>query len=319
MKKALSIITILVITFSLFAQEQPNLLSSTKITTIGYWNRGDKVSYQVTNSSTTTKTGSTQPAVQSTSTYDLEITVVDSTEHSYILEMKYLTGSSEDLDPDLQEIMNTLQMRTIIRYQTDEFGSYEKILNIAELQAEFKRAFTEFKKKAADRRTPEEAKAFSSMMDALMIQFSKPENIEVLYLQDILGMHSYYGIELNMNKPMEVGIEFPCFANINVPGTGRITLSSINKAKDIAAFSITSKPNKEELKKYMKFFFDQFSPENKEKVPVEEMNIDFENTERLVIHLSTGWMQRIESSQTAIVSGAKEKVKKVRTKRYIQK
>ncbi len=316
MKQLFSAITCLVIAFNLFSQEQPNLISSTKITTIGYWNIGDKASYHVTKSETTTKSSSTQPTKQSSETYDLEITVVDSTEHAYILEMKYSKGSSGN--PEIQEIMNTLQTSTVIRYQTDEFGSYEKILNIDELQENFQLVFNELKNKMTTKLPPEKMKEFTAMLDGIMVQFSKPENIEVLYLQDILGMHSYYGIELNTNKPIEVDMEFPCFANINVPGTGKIVLQSINKAKDIATFSIISKPNKEELKKYMKFFFGQFFPDSKEKIPVDQMSIDFENKDKLVIHLSNGWMSNIETSQTAIVSDSKEKVKKVTSKQFVR-
>lgn len=316
MKKVCSLITGLIITLNLFAQDQPNLLSSTKVTTIGYWNRGDKISYHVTNSNVSTKSGSTQAVKQSSNTYDLEITVVDSTEHAYILEMKCLKGSGEGLEPQLQEIMNAIQTTVVIRYQTDEFGSFVKILNLTELQKDFQKACNEFKKQVASTRKPEEAKAVTATIDALSVQFSKPENIAVIYMSDILAIHAYYGIELILNKPMEVDIEFPCFANINVPGTGKISLSAINKAKDIATFSIISKPNKEELKKYMKLFLNQLFPESKEKIPVDQMSIDFENTERLVIHLSNGWMERIESSQTAIVSDSKEKVKKVSSKLF---
>ncbi|WP_341903780.1 hypothetical protein [Fluviicola taffensis] len=316
MNKFFAFFVILALSSKLVAQDQPNLLSSTKVTTIGYWNKGDKVSYHVINSKTTTKSGSTEPVKKSSDTYDLEITVVDSTEHAYILAMKYLKGSGEGLEPQLQEIMNSIQTTAVIRYQTDEFGSFVKILNLIELQKDFQKTCNEFKKQVVSTRKPEEAKEVTATIDALSAQFSKPENIAVLYMSDILAIHAYYGIELVLNKPMETDLEFPCFANINVPGTGKITLSAINKAKDIATFSMVSKPDKEELKKYMKLFFDQLFPDSKGKIPVDQMSIDFENTERLVIHLSDGWMESVESSQTAIVSDSKEKVKKVSSKLF---
>lgn len=314
MKKLFSVATCIIVALNLHAQEQPNLLSSGKITTIGYWNIGDKAKYHVIKSETTTKASSTQPTKQSSETFDLEITVMDSTEHSYILEMKYLNGSNGN--QEIQEIMNSLQTSTVIRYQTDEFGSYEKILNIAELQKNFNLVFNELKNKMSAKLSPEKMKEFTAMLEALRVQFSKPENIEVLYLQDILGMHAYYGIELNLNKPQEVDLEFPCFGNIIVPGTGKLVLQSINKAKDIAAFSMTSKPNKEELKKYMQVFIGQLFTDSKEKIPMDQMSIDFENKEKFVIHLSDGWMESIETSQTVFVSDSKEKIKKVTSKQF---
>lgn len=312
-------LVLVVLSSKLLAQEQPNLISSTKVTTIGYWNIGDKITYQVTKSEVTNKSKATQPAKQAANAYDLEIKVIDSTEHSYELEMRYLKASVEGVDPRLQELMNSFQTAIAIRYQTDEFGVFQKILNTSELQKEFQKNCEEFKKQITINRGSEEAKESIAILDELLVEFSKPENIEVLYLGDIMAIHGNYGIELNMNKAVEVDIEIPCLMDIVVNGTGKITLQSINKAKDIAIISIKYKPNQEELKKYMKTFFELFIPKDDKKFKVDDMKIDFENTEKLQMHLSSGWMESIETSRTVSISFEDEKIKKVTTTIYQRK
>lgn len=316
MKKICALITSLVITFNLFSQEQPNLLSSTKVTTIGYWNIGDKVLYQVSQSDVTNKSNVSQPSKQSSNSYELEIKVMDSTEHSYTLEMKFLKSSVEGYDPQLQELMNSFQASAPIRYQTDEFGSFQKILNTSELQEDFKKKCDEFKKQLIANRGGEASKPLIKVVDDLLTEFSKPGNIEVLYLSDIMAIHGNYGMELILNKPMDIDVEISCLMDIVVKGSGKITLQSINKTKDLTTISIKYKPNQEELKRYMKTFFELFVPEGSKEFRVDNMKIDFEDTEKLQMYLSSGWMASIQTSRVISVSFEEEKIKNISTTNY---
>lgn len=315
MKQLFSLIT-LVIAFNLLSQEQLNLVSSTKVTTIGYWNIGDKVSYQVTQTDVTNKSGT---AKQTSNSYELELRVTDSTEHSYVLEMKYLKAAVEGYDPQLQELLNSFQMSAPIRYQTDEFGIFQKILNTVELQKDFKKKCEEFKKQLIINRGDEAAKPVITTLNDLLEEFSKPENIEVLYLGDIMAIHGNYGMELILNKPMDVDVEIPCLMDIVVKGSGKITLQTINKTKDLAAISIRYKPNQEELKRYMKTFFELFVPAESKEFKIDDMKIDFEDTEKLQMQLSSGWMPSIQTSRTISITFGEEKIKKVSTTSYIFK
>lgn len=316
MKQINFLIAVLTFSFNLFSQEQPNLVSSTKITTIGYWNIGDKVSYQVSQTDVTNKSGSTQPTKQKSNTYDLEIKVIDSTDHSYVLEMKYLKSAVEGYDPQLQELMNSFQTSAPIRYQTDELGIYQKILNTAELQKDFKKKCEEFKKQLVVNKGAEAAKPVIKMLDDVLIEFAKPENIEVLYLGDIMAIHGNYGMELVLNKPAEIDVEIPCLMDIVVKGSGKITLQTINKTKDLASISIRYKPNQDELKRYMKKFFELFVPAESKEFKIDDMKIDFEDTEKLQMQLSSGWMPSIQTSRTISVTFGEEKIKKVNTTSY---
>lgn len=316
MKNVLSLITCLLLVLNLVSQEQLNLVSSTKVTTIGYWNIGDKVLYQVSQSDVKSESNASKPSKQSSNSYELEIKVVDSTEHSYTLEMKFLKASVEEYDPQLQELMNSFQASAPIRYQTDEFGIFQKILNTSELQKDFKKKSDEFKKQLIANRGAEASKPLIKIVDDLLTEFSKPGNIEVLYLGDIMAIHGNYGMELILNKPMEIDVEIPCLMDIVVKGSGKIILQSINKTKDLATISIKYKPNQEELKQYMKTFFELFVPEGSNEFKVDDMKIDFEDTEKLQMYLSSGWMSSIQTSRTISIAFGEEKIKKISTTNY---
>src|SRR5688500_11262551 len=125
-----AVFAILMLSSKLFAQEQPNLLSNSKVTTIGYWNIGDKSIYHVTELDTKYKANSDKIARQSKVEYDLELKVVDSTEHTYVFEARYLNQKHETSDQELEKMLNSLQMENVIRYQTNEFGTFDTILNL---------------------------------------------------------------------------------------------------------------------------------------------------------------------------------------------
>src|SRR5687768_2802856 len=82
-------ITTLLVVVSVFAQDYPNLVSPTKVTTIGYWNNKQSAKYHVTEKSASYKGKSEKPHRESVSEYDIKLKVTDSTEHAYEFELVY--------------------------------------------------------------------------------------------------------------------------------------------------------------------------------------------------------------------------------------
>jgi len=116
------------------AQEFPNLISPTKVTTIGYWNNGQSTDYHVKETQASYKGKSDKPFKSSSSEYDIELRVIDSTAESYVFEMEYTNYVP---DPDAKQFihkMAELQNDLPIRYRTNELGQFDTILNLEELQ-----------------------------------------------------------------------------------------------------------------------------------------------------------------------------------------
>lgn len=312
-------ILLFVLPLSLIAQQQPNVVSNSKITTFGYWSVGDKSTYHIVESATKYKANSDKIASESKVEYDLELKVVDSTEHTYIFEARYLRENHENEDKELEKILNSLQMESVIRYQTDEFGSFDTILNLPELKEELLQKLEESKKLITDVKDPEMAKAYSGIIDLFIANFSELEDVEALYISDIINIHGLYGFELILSQPVDLEVYFPTIGNVSLTGTGKLTLMGINKPKDLATINLTTKPDKEELKEFMLSFIMVFVMDKTKKIDFNEAKVNMSNKMKLSMRLSDGWMEKIESTQTATISDSKDKVKKVNSKVYTRK
>ncbi len=309
----------LLVTTNLLAQEQPNLISNSKVTTIGYWNVGDKSTYHIVESDTKYKPNSDKIARETKAEYDLELKVIDSSEHLYIFEARYFNQQHESDDAELEKILNSLQMESVIHYQTDEFGMFDTILNLPELKEELLRKLEASKKMVADVQDPEEAKVYASVIDLLITNFSSLEDVEAMFLTDIITIHGLYGFELTLSKPLDLEVTFPTIGDVSLTGTGKLTLMTISKPNDLATISLNSKPNKDELKEAMFAFIMVFMMDKTKKIKFEEAKVAMTNKLRLSMRLSDGWMEKIESTQTATISDEKDKVKKVNSKVYTRK
>lgn len=305
------IFNIFILSFTLQAQDFPNLISTSKVTTIGYWAKGETKKYHVTKTDETSVNGKSDPSKNTSSTYDFELKVIDSTAHSYILELKYLTTSITGIDQKLEGMVNTFVKGHAVRYQTDEFGVYMKMLNLDFLAKEFQKQCDQYKKQVTANKKPEEVKSLSKIIDNIKLEFSKPENMEVLYINDVLAIHGFYGLELTLNKPIDIETEIPCLMDIVLHCPGKITLQTINKPKDQAVTAVKSKPSQEELKEYMKRMYALMFPEDVKAANIADFKIDFEDVQKFILSLSSGWMQSIETTRTTSISVKTDKIKKV--------
>lgn len=301
----------LLIVFYTQAQDLPNFKSNSKITTIGYWEKGAKCRYKVTRSETKYKANSDKIAKESSESYNLELKIVDSTEHTYIFEAKYSQEDYKTSDSELEKILNSLATESTIRYQTDEFGSFDTILNLEELKTELIEKLNKSKTLIAEVKDAEMAKIYEMIINAFIANFTKLEDVEALFLTDIITIHSIYGFELTVAKPIDLEMWFPTIGDVSLTGTGKLTLMAINKAADLATISLNSKPNKEELKEYMASFILMFMMEKTKKIDFKEAKVNMSNKMKYKLRLSDGWMTEIESSQTATITDGKDKVKKV--------
>jgi len=88
-----------------FSQDYPNLLFSSRITTVGYWHVGQMARYHVKESSASYKGKSDKPHNEQSNEYDIQLRVTNSTEHTYLFEMTY---SNYKTDPNAKEIAKKL-------------------------------------------------------------------------------------------------------------------------------------------------------------------------------------------------------------------
>lgn len=305
--------------FQSYAQEYPNLVSPTKITTIGYWNNGQSAKYHVTESSASYKGKSEKPYKETSGEYDIHLKVTDSTEKSYRFEMLYTNNVPDANAKGFVKKISELAYDVPIIYQTTELGEFDTILNLEDLQKDLLQKLELCKGYIAEEEEKEVADIYTMVMDNMMKSFQDLENVEALYVRDIVTLHGFYGFGLQVGKPLEIGLEYPTIGDIVMTGTGTLTLNTINKAKDECIFSSVEKPDREEMKAYMVSLALLFMMDSKKKMSMEELNMTMNTKKKLKMELSTGWMNSVVTTSTVKVTNKKGDQKKVTTLALVRK
>lgn len=197
MKQFLTILFFILFNTTTFAQI--NLKDST-VQAIGYWDKNEKQSYTITTDKFKIREGDT--ISKSQLTYDVDITIVDSTANSYVIEWKYSNYRVTGGELIRQKIDAVFQDLTI-RFKTDEMGSFEELLNWQEVRDHLKKTSTlllqEFKN---------EPKLMEVMAEVGKVYNSK-ENIESIAINDIQQFYMFYGGKYIKGETTEANIQIP--------------------------------------------------------------------------------------------------------------
>lgn len=307
---------VLIVVLPVFGQEFPNYLSANRVSTVAYYEMGESRTFHFVNSSIKTKNDKSKPEKEEIVEYDVELTVLEQEDSSYIMEMVYINFVFPETkrDNELNEAIAQLSEGLKIKYVTDELGRYDSIVNTDELAKDLKQQIDEIMAHFEGKFEKEDEKVFfSTMMNFLTTKLTLPENIEALYAEDILKIHGYYGIELTVGKPVEFELNYSTLNNFVLAGTGTITLNTVNKEADAFTFITTEAPNKEEMKAYFKELFSFFVMENsKEKISLEEFKFSSKVKSKFTLELSTGWLKSATHTSTNTFTIGKDTIKLVK-------
>jgi hypothetical protein len=306
-------IALLFFVFNGIAQDYPNLVTPSKVTTIGYWNNGKSARYHVIEKAASYKGKSEKPFNEASSEYDIRLKVTDSTATSYDFEMIYTNYKPDPEAAAFIKKVGELAYNVPIRYRTDELGVFDTILNLEELQKDLVEKLELCRGYIAEEQEKETAEIFNMVFANMMEKFKDLENVEALYIRDILTLHGFYGFELQLGKPLDIELFYPTIGDVLLTGTGTITLNTINKTKDECIFSTTEKPNRDELKEYMGSLALMFMLESRKKISLEELNMTMSTKKKMKMELSTGWMNSVVLTSTVKLTNKKGDQKKVST------
>lgn len=304
-----------------FGQEYLNLINAKTATTISYWDEGENRLYHYTTSQEKYKNDKEKPISSAQTEYDIEFTVLEAADSFYIMQLEYSNFliKNKDYKNFLDDEIESLQNGMKIRYKTNHLGQFDTILNISELILEFKTQI-ELVTEKIKQNLPKEisSKDFEEAIKLVSESFAEPQNIEVLFLDDIITFHGYFGSQLLLDKPEEFEIIYQGFNNIDMKGTGIITLTSINKDANSLVFTTNAAPSKEELNTYVKDVINMFTSGIAEKDPdMQDIKISSKSKGRYSMELTTGWVKLISETTTNTFTGKKEKIKIV-TKKTIK-
>jgi hypothetical protein len=191
--KSLSVLIIfLAIPAIMFSQI--NIGDST-IQVIGYWNLKEKQSYTVNYEKYKIK-DSKDTTDREKLTYDVDITVLDSTANSYTIEWFYknyqINASSSEISKKLMSISEDIKV--IIK--TDEYGSFLEVVNEKEVQNYIKKAIGKLKKEF--KKTPN----IDLVLKNLENTFSSKEAIQTLAIKDIHQFYTFHGAKYKLGEEL---------------------------------------------------------------------------------------------------------------------
>lgn len=175
-------------------------LKDSSVQAIGYWDKNEKQSYTITTDKFKIREGDT--ISKSQLTYDVDITIVDSTAKSFIIEWKYSNYRVSGSELFRQRIEAGFQ-NLAIRIRTDEMGAFEEVLNWEDVRDHMKKSSTllqeEFKY---------DPKAKEIMEEVAKIYNSKA-NIEAIAINDIQQFYTFHGGKYVKGEPAEASIQVP--------------------------------------------------------------------------------------------------------------
>jgi hypothetical protein len=206
--------TIILTVFSTTAFGQINMEDSTA-QVIAYWNIGDKQSYSM--SLQKIKLKETDTIENVLMTYDVDITVIDSTENSYSVEWfykNYKTNSTNEIVKKITALSEDIK----VVIETDEFGAIKGVENWKEVSEYMKKSIQpvndEFKN------VPQLTQMFNQMES----MYTTKEGIEAAAIQDAQQFHTFHGGKYLLGEVLEIPLLVPNMYDQNNPLDSKVTL-----------------------------------------------------------------------------------------------
>lgn len=289
-----------IFTFSLKAQ---NIVTDSTATLVAYWEKGDTRSLII--EKTNIKYNGDNKPTGSNIKYEASIKVLDATDSSYTLAWKYHPSKDFEkmasVDPYYQ-----LFTDAEIYYVTDENGSFDSLLNYAQVHEIVKKSINYLSDLAASNNPDVQ---MTDMKAKLLEIFSNREMIEQIVLKDIAIVHNYYGILYNKNNPEQYDALLSNFMG-GEPFPASIFLQYIDKKGDDISVSSKQYLDKEKTLPILISSFKKLSKEAEEEFSKSpEIFTKFEMDDKTIITFSqnTGWIKRIQNDK-AVNFGDTKKV-----------
>jgi hypothetical protein len=207
-----SFLLLLFVSPSLFSQIN---LSDSTFQAVGYWNKGEKQVYTITNESY--KIEGADTARLEFLKYSVDITVADSTADSYIIDWLYRDYELES-DNEFTRRLMSLNENMKVRIKTDEFGMFKEVVNWEELRETVLKALEVLKKE------------FSAVpnMDQIVDQtgrlFSSREAIESAAVKEIQQFYTFHGGKYKLGEELTNKIKLPNLYQGDKPFDTEITV-----------------------------------------------------------------------------------------------
>lgn len=270
-------------------------LTDSTIAMIAFWSPEEEYTYQF--KETENKKSKGEVSLK-TMTYDLHMTVLDSTADHYILQWTYdnyqLNYTMQPYEKELLEIMQNIP----IQYRTNAFGKFENILNWELMSANAEKAFDLWltqKESIPD--------SISTPLKQMTMALFESEAQMKYWARDLRFFHYLYGANLYRDRPMK-GTKFYTnpFIKKNMPGNETVEVVAVDEENWIAEINVQSGIDGEASRELVYDFLlnnmENFGITDKSEIKKEEIP-GFTVTEKLncIYHIPSGVIIKGEYSK----------------------
>jgi hypothetical protein len=200
---------------SLNASGQININDST-FQAVGYWDKGEKQSYTITNDNY--KVEATDTTEQEQWTYSVDITIVDSTADSYTIDWFYHDYTLKAESELLKKLLSVTEDMTV-RIRTDEFGSLIEVVNWQDIKNNISQGLSLLKGEFKD--VPQ----MDKVIDQVESMYATKESIESSAIKEIQQFYTYHGGKYKLGQEIVRNLQLPNIYNSNKPFDTELFLS----------------------------------------------------------------------------------------------
>jgi hypothetical protein len=185
----------------LFVFSQVNALDST-FQVISYFDKGEKQNYSI--STEKYSVSGIDTAWKEKITYEVEITVLDSSEKEYTIEWFYKNFNVDKTsgNPSIDRL-NAIANNCKVIYKTDEMGTFKEVVNWKEVRDFVNQSFELIKKDIMSDSNLE------NIYRTFQETYSSKESIESVAIQDIIHFHSFHGAKYKLGEELRGVIKLP--------------------------------------------------------------------------------------------------------------
>jgi len=206
--------TIILTVFATTVFGQINMEDSTA-QVISYWNIGDKQSYSMSLQKIKLKAADTTENVLMT--YDVDITVIDSTENSYLVEWfynNYKTNSTNEIVKKITALSEDIK----VIIETDEFGAIKGVQNWKEVSEYMKESIQPVRDEYKN--VPQ----LEQMFNQIEGMYTTKQGIEAAAIQDAQQFHTFHSGKYLLGEVLEIPLQVPNMYDQNNPLDSKVTL-----------------------------------------------------------------------------------------------
>lgn len=282
MKKTI-LSALILIAFLFKANGQINFQDSS-VQVISYWDLGEKYEYSVSHQ--TLKYTDQDTTSNETITYDVDVSVIDSTSKGYTVRWLYKNIKTDSKEPLMQKVIGASEDISI-DIELDEMGTILGVVNWEEVRHYMSQGFDTLLTELPD--IPE----IKDMINRVKAMYSTKESIEASAILDAVQVHNFYGGKYTLNKTVAGTL---LTQNLYYPDKPfdtdvSVTLEHFYEEKDRYRIRSINEVNAEQLTETTyNYLTDLFKGLGQEMPPREEFKNVSNTIETVAIIHNTGWV-----------------------------